>query len=56
MQYVRERHPDVPVVYYANGGSSYLELQARVSTTAVGRWEIATRRAYRRAVAIVQTD
>jgi uroporphyrinogen decarboxylase len=24
MQYVRDRHPDVPVVYYANGGSSYL--------------------------------
>ena len=27
MRYVRERHPDVPIVYYANGGSSYLELQ-----------------------------
>jgi uroporphyrinogen decarboxylase len=27
MNYVRERHPDVPLVYYANGGSPYLDLQ-----------------------------
>jgi len=27
MAYVRERHPDVPLVYYANGGSPYLDLQ-----------------------------
>jgi uroporphyrinogen decarboxylase len=27
MQYVRERHPEVPVMYYANGGSSYLDKQ-----------------------------
>jgi len=27
MRYVKERHPDVPVVYYANGGSSYLAEQ-----------------------------
>jgi len=27
MAYVKERHPDVPVSYYANGGSSYLERQ-----------------------------
>merc|ERR1719445_35644 len=27
MRYVKERHPDVPVVYYANGGSSYLKEQ-----------------------------
>jgi len=27
MRMVKERHPDVPVMYYANGGSSYLELQ-----------------------------
>jgi len=27
MRKVKERHPDVPVMYYANGGSSYLELQ-----------------------------
>ena len=27
MQYVRDRHPDVPIVYYANGGSSYLPSQ-----------------------------
>lgn len=24
---VKERHPDVPVIYFANGGSAYLELQ-----------------------------
>mmetsp|Transcript_5359 Transcript_5359/g.7491 ORF Transcript_5359/g.7491 Transcript_5359/m.7491 type:complete len:410 (-) Transcript_5359:47-1276(-) len=24
---IKERHPDVPVIYFANGGSSYLELQ-----------------------------
>lgn len=23
----QERHPDVPIIYYANGGSPYLELQ-----------------------------
>jgi len=28
MAYVRARHPEVPVVYYANGGSSYLNLQS----------------------------
>jgi len=27
MKYVKERHPEVPIVYYANGGSSYLHLQ-----------------------------
>lgn len=27
MRIVKERHPDVPVMYYANGGSSYLERQ-----------------------------
>jgi len=24
---IKEKHPDVPVIYFANGGSSYLELQ-----------------------------
>jgi len=24
---IKDRHPDVPVIYFANGGSSYLELQ-----------------------------
>jgi len=28
MRIVKERHPTVPVMYYANGGSSYLERQA----------------------------
>jgi len=28
MAIVKARYPDVPVMYYANGGSSYLELQA----------------------------
>jgi len=27
MRYVKQRYPDVPVAYFANGGSSYLELQ-----------------------------
>lgn len=27
MAYVKRQHPDVPLVYYANGGSPYLELQ-----------------------------
>merc|ERR1719199_1290859 len=28
MAYVKERYPDVPLTYYANGGSSYLERQS----------------------------
>jgi len=27
MAYIKERHPDVPIIYYANGGSPYLENQ-----------------------------
>ena len=27
IQIIKERHPDTPVIYFANGGSSYLELQ-----------------------------
>jgi uroporphyrinogen decarboxylase len=27
IQIIKEAHPDVPVIYFANGGSSYLELQ-----------------------------
>ena len=41
MRYVRERHPEVPVVYYANGGSSYLELQARPAPPSLGDHEMA---------------
>ena len=31
MAYIKERHPDVPVIYYANGGSPYLESQRDMS-------------------------
>lgn len=27
IQHIRSKHPDVPIIYFANGGSSYLELQ-----------------------------
>ncbi len=27
IKYIKERRPDVPVIYFANGGSAYLELQ-----------------------------
>ena len=27
IQIIKAKHPDVPVIYFANGGSSYLELQ-----------------------------
>ena len=27
IQIIKSKHPDVPVIYFANGGSSYLELQ-----------------------------
>jgi uroporphyrinogen decarboxylase len=27
MRIIKDRHPNVPVIYFANGGSSYLELQ-----------------------------
>jgi len=27
IQIIKEKHPDVPVIYFANGGSAYLELQ-----------------------------
>jgi len=30
VQIIKKKHPDVPVVFYANGGSSWLELQKEV--------------------------
>merc|ERR1719231_1968278 len=35
MQYVRDRHPGVPLVYYANGGSPYLDLQKDMAADAI---------------------
>jgi len=44
--YLKERHPNVPVVYFANGGSGYLhqQLDMRVDSLAVD-WKISMRRA-----------
>lgn len=44
--YLKECHPDVPVVYFANGGSGYLhqQLDMRVDSLAVD-WKISMKRA-----------
>jgi len=45
MQYVKERHPDVPLVYYANGGSPYLDLQRDMACDVVSLdWSIDMKR------------
>jgi len=41
MAYVKQRHPDVPLVYYANGGSPYLDLQAGMEADVISLdWSI----------------
>jgi len=38
---IKEKHPDVPVIYFANGGSSYLELQKDVGADMIAvDWSI----------------
>jgi uroporphyrinogen decarboxylase len=49
IEIIKERHPDVPVVYFANGGSSYLELQSDMPTDMIAvDWSVdmATARSY----------
>jgi len=33
--YVKARHPDVPIIYYANGGSAYLHLQTDMNADVI---------------------
>jgi len=41
MSYVKRKHPDVPIVYYANGGSPYLELQREMDADIISLdWSI----------------
>lgn len=38
---IKEKHPTVPVIYFANGGSSYLELQKDMGSDMIGiDWSI----------------
>jgi len=46
MAYVKARYPDVPVMYYANGGSSYLEMQRDMAADVISiDWAVDMRRA-----------
>jgi len=41
MSYVKRKHPDVPIVYYANGGSPYLDLQKEMDADIISLdWSI----------------
>ena len=45
MRYVKERHPEVPLVYYANGGSPYLDLQRDMAADVISLdWSIDMKR------------
>lgn len=38
MAILKSKHPDVPIIYFANGGSSYLETQVlELTSTFLGR-------------------
>lgn len=38
MSILKKRHPEVPVIYFANGGSSYLESQRDTQARWMGRY------------------
>jgi uroporphyrinogen-III decarboxylase len=45
-KYLKERHPEVPVVYFANGGSVYLHQQTDMAVDALSiDWKISMARA-----------
>jgi uroporphyrinogen decarboxylase len=39
-KYLKERHPNVPVVYFANGGSGYLHAQLDMAVPLSLDWQI----------------
>ena len=46
MQYVRDRHPDVPIVYYANGGSRCartIHAVLRSQLSSLASWQLLAR-------------
>jgi len=46
MQYVKERYPDTPVMYYANGGSPYLAMQRDMAADVISLdWSVGMREA-----------
>jgi hypothetical protein len=52
MSYVKRKHPDVPIVYYANGGSPYLDLQKEMDADVRAAAALPPPRCRRRAAAV----